>query len=108
VINPDGFVFVEPASAPTAPIIDDLTRKATALWRSCSKSKHAYRGMHTCTGAGCQAWSDNHDYTTPDGRATHSLLVHYVARHRADVPAADLEFLAGLSVVAEPTASELA
>lgn len=107
-IDSGHFMYVEPTGAASVPIVDDLTRKATALLRAFTPSDHSYRGVHGCTGRGCRATSDNRDYTTPDGRETHSLVVHYVACHRADLPAADLEFLTSLTdVVAEPTAKEL-
>lgn len=107
MIVPTGFAFVEPASSPTLPIVDSLTRKATGLWRSCSTPGRAYRGVHDCTGHRCTASSDNLEHFTPDGRPTHSLLVHYVACHRDAVPADDLVYLAGLTAEVEPTAQEL-
>lgn len=106
MIDNEGFVFVEPKLA-TVPVIDDITRRATALWRACKTGEGRYRGSHGCTGKGCAASSDNADHTTPDGRATTSLLVHYVACHRAEVPAQDLAYLAGLAVEDEPIEHEL-
>ena len=106
-IVPTGFAFVEPASAPTLPVVDSLTRKATGLWRSCSTPGRAYRGVHACTGHRCTAYSDNLEHFTPDGRPTHSLLVHYVACHRDAVPSDDLVYLAGLTAEVEPTIQEL-
>jgi len=107
MIIPAGFAYVEPKTAPTTPILDDLTRKATALWRSCSPSKGGYRGSHACTGANCAATRDNKDYFLPDGRKTHSLLVHYVACHRSAVPKSDLAYIDNLAEEDQPTNSEL-
>jgi hypothetical protein len=107
MIIPAGFAFVEPKTAPTPPVLDDLTRKATALWRSCPPGRGGYRGVHTCTGKNCTASSDNKDHFLPDGRKTHSLLVHYVACHRRAVPEADLTYIDSLTDEAQPTSSEL-
>lgn len=107
MIIPTGFAFVEPKSAPTPPILDDLTRKATVLWRSCHPGKGGYRGVHSCTGKNCVAASDNKDHFLPDGRKTHSLLVHYVACHRRSVPEADLAYIDSLADETQPTSSEL-
>ncbi len=97
MIKNDGFCFVEPPSLTlTDPIIDATTRKAAALARACTTSQHGYRGIHECTGCS-QAGSDNRDHYLPDGRMTHSLLVHYVACHRSSLSAADLAFLEGLT-----------
>ena len=101
------FAMIEPTGASTAPIIDDITRKATALLRICAEGDR-YRGFHSCSGTGCCAASDNTDHFLPDRRITHSLIVHYVARHRNEVPRADLEYIASLAEIAEPTAKEIA
>lgn len=106
-IDSKHFCYIEPTGAPAVAILDDITRKATALLRACSSGETRYRGWHNCTGTRCTATSDNTDHILPDGRMTHSLLVHYVARHRADVAAGDLAFLASLTDVAEPTAQEI-
>lgn len=106
VVNEDGFIFIEPEHKADAPIIDDITRKATALFRACTEGAARYKGFHICTGCGF-AMSDNADHFLPDGRPTTSLLVHYVARHRDECPAGDLEWLAGLSVMSEPAEKEI-
>jgi hypothetical protein len=106
MILSQGFVFIEPSSSPTAPLMDELTLRATALLRACTSGR-ASRGRHDCTGHRCPSSSDNLEHTTPDGRPTHSLLVHYVACHRTDVSAADLEFLRGLISEEQPTDREL-
>lgn len=100
--NPDGLLMIEPTCAATVPLIDDLTRKVTALRRAVidPEKRTRYRGMHRCTGAGgCRAHSDNVDHAIRVGGMnvdygtvgpdvdvqTNSLIVHYVACHRADV-----------------------
>lgn len=106
ILDERHFLYIEPQHDASAPVLDDITRKATALQRACTPSAYRFRGQHNCTG--CErALSDNADHTTPDGRVTHSLVVHYVARHRTECPAADLEFIASLTDEAEPTAEEI-
>lgn len=99
--NPDGLLMIEPTCAPTVPLIDDITRKTTALLRAVidPDTRSRYRGIHRCTGADCRAHSDNADHAIrvggmnvdhgtvgPDVEVqTNSLIVHYVACHRADV-----------------------
>jgi hypothetical protein len=107
VIISTGFAYVEPKTASTSPILDDLTRKATALLRKCRHSQYWSHGVHSCTGKNCAAVSDNKDHFLPDGRKTHSLLVHYVACHRRAVPEDDLAYIDSLVDEAQPTNSEL-
>jgi hypothetical protein len=80
--EPEFFMFIEPIGGPTAPIDDDVTHKARELYASTKTGKSRYRGIHFCTWNGCDATSDNTDHYLPDGRCTHSLLVHYVSQHR--------------------------
>jgi len=112
MISNDGFLFIEPGGAPTAPIIDDITRAATALLRSATTGSVRYRGQHQCTGRGCNAMSDNADHYICYGKltskiVTHSLIVHYVACHRDEVPADALLYLGTLTALAESTQHEL-
>ena len=56
--------------------------------------------------------SDNQDHYLADGTAlaglkTHSLLVHYVACHREEIPVPALSHLGALTEHAEPSAKEL-
>ena len=89
--NPDGLLMIEPTCAATVPLVDDLTRKVTALRRAVidPETRRRFRGMHQCTGAGdCRAHSDNSDHAIAVGGVpvqTNSLIVHYVACHRADI-----------------------
>lgn len=100
-------LMIEPNCPRSAePIIDDITRKITAAWRS-RETRRRFRGWHDCTGRGCTASSDNGEHFVL-GRETHSLCVHYVARHRDDVPQAMLDEIAEWNVEGvEPTAEEI-
>lgn len=101
-----GLLFVEPQGLPSAtPIVDDATLRMTAALRSAQKSDDAYRGVHTCK---CGAVSDNVNHFV-DGRfTTNSLAVHYLALHRAEVPAAELADVLTLPTVhANPTGREV-
>lgn len=88
--NPDGLLMIEPTCSPTVPLIDDLTRKTTALLRAVidPNTRKRYRGMHQCTGMGCLSNSDSVEHAIAAGGTefqTNSLIVHYVACHRPDV-----------------------
>ena len=105
--KPDHLLFIEPKQAPTAPIVDDYTRRVTAAWRARVDGRARFRGQHSCTGAGCSATSGNGTHKVV-GLETNSLAIHYVACHRAEVPhdelAKILDHLAPSD--AEPTAGE--
>jgi hypothetical protein len=108
ILRDSALLMVEPAGAPTDPIIDDLTRRITAAWRARRPSKRSYRGRHNCTGRLCLAVSDHFDHQI-GRRRTNSLCIHYVACHRGDLPAAELAKVAELPAGGdvEPTAEEL-
>lgn len=101
-------LFIEPKLAPyTSPIIDEVTRKITAAWRVRQSSDARYRGVHSCTGRGCRATSDNADHFV-GGMMTNSLCIHYVAYHRDEVPVWDIEAILRLQAgEAEPTIGEM-
>jgi hypothetical protein len=90
-----GLLFIEPTAAAAAePLFDDLTRRmASALM--CSRRGTANFGTHTCV---CGAESDSADYVLPDGTATNSLCVHYLAYHRAEVPDDELARVGALQL----------
>ena len=105
--------MIEPKEAAYAPILDDLTRRVTRAWRRGTTSKMAYRGWHSCF---CGAQSDNRDHFVElDGRTvlTNSLAIHYVARHRAELPEEELAKIlrlpppAGGSCFDDPSDEEL-
>lgn len=102
-------LFVEPTLAPTElPIIDDITRRLTSAWRVRQTDPTSRsRGVHSCTGAACHAHSDNADHLVA-GLLTHSLCIHYVAFHRSEIPARDLERISRFELGhSDPTAAEL-
>jgi len=102
-------LFIEPTQAPTAPIVDDYTQRVTAAWRARVDGRARYRGHHDCTGEGCTAASGNGEHTIAGRFETNSLAIHYIACHRAEVPAEDLEKILSLPASdVEPTAGELA
>lgn len=105
------FLMVEATrQAAPAPILDALTRKATALYRHkvWTSETRRFRGWHTCI---CGAQSDNrlHKLRDVSGPETNSLLVHYVAYHRDEISADDRAILEAFNGPGEdPTAEELA
>lgn len=113
VAGPDHLLFIHPTSpASSTPVIDSLTRRAAAAWRRRLSSPIRYRGRHDCTAPSCLAHSDNgvHWVASAGGGilATNSMLVHYLAFHREDVPAEELAKVLTLPVdEVEPTAREL-
>lgn len=108
-IDENHILFIEPKHSPTDPIIDDYTRRVTAAWRARVDSKTRYRGQHSCTGRGCKAMSGNGEHTVGGGRfETNSLAIHYIACHRAEVPAEELAKIMTLPPSdVEPSAGEV-
>ena len=109
VDKPTHLLFIEPKLAPTAPVVDAITRTVTTAWRSRTDGQARWRGMHSCTGRGCRAVSGNGEHTV-DGRfETNSLAVHYVACHRDEISASEMEKIMSLPIGADmPTEGELA
>ena len=105
MISEQGILYIEPSARTSAePVIDDLTRKMAAAYRLGTPGP-GYRGVHTCA---CGVMSSNCDYTLPGGDQTNSLCVHYLAFHRDEVPASQLEKVRRLnSDEVEPTEDEL-
>jgi hypothetical protein len=84
-------MFIKPKGLDN-PIMDELTRNTIELFEKCIPDhSSATKGVHLCTG--CREMSNNINYTTPKGRVTNSLLVHYVERHRNEIPKEELEKL---------------
>lgn len=89
--RPRKLLFIEPQQPPTREAnVDAVTRKMCGAFRRAATSEYAYGGVHTCR---CGAHSTNVDYVLPDGSATNSLCVHYVAHHRSEVPAEQLRVI---------------
>ena len=104
--GPDSLLFIEPASpASETPVIDALTRKMVAAYRSATREDITYCGFHRCV---CGSASTPYNSVLPSGLVTNSLCVHYLAHHRDEVPAGELAKVAGLDCgEAEPTHDEL-
>jgi hypothetical protein len=102
-----GLLFIEPALPPSPqPLVDGATRRMAAHLRGAERGDSGYRGIHTCS---CGARSDNTDHVVAGRFTTNSLAAHYLAHHRAEVPADELVDVLSLpAVCAEPTAQELA
>lgn len=82
-----GLLFIEPKQAPSEqPVIDEATRKMGVALRG-AREGSAWRGFHVCS---CGKMSSNVDLIIEDRFVTNSLAVHYLAHHRAEVPADEL------------------
>jgi hypothetical protein len=105
-----GLLYIEPSASRTGkPVIDSLTRKMTAAFRAAVWTPWVWCGVHTCA---CGSRSSACDYVVqfaPDILLTNSLCSHYLAYHRNEVPAADIEKVLKLDCCeVEPTSEELA
>lgn len=97
MIDPNELLYIEPQRPEDPiPIIDNLTRRMTAaLSHATAGGKSGneftvgdrFRGWHTCS---CGATSSNQDYLLQNGMITNSLCIHYLARHRSEVPLTEL------------------
>ena len=88
MITDSGMLYMEPRQAPAIkPIIDSRTRKMTAAFRQASEGDH-WMGWHTCS---CGAESSSCDFILPNKEETNSLCVHYLAWHRDEVSALQLQ-----------------
>jgi len=98
-------LFLEPKKKTSKePLVDEATRKVTAAFRVATPGP-MYRGVHRCS---CGVLSSNRNYTLPNGLVTNSLCVHYLAYHRDEVPATEMEKVLKLKQgEAEPTTLEL-
>jgi hypothetical protein len=77
-------LFIEPEQPASAlPVIDDPTLRITAAFRRATPDRLIYCGVHQCK---CGATSHRRNYHLPNGETTHSLCIHYMAHHRAEVP----------------------
>ena len=101
----DMLLYIEPSeNVSEVPVIDAATRKMTAAFHRATPGI-AYRGYHTCR---CGANSSNCDYTLADGTQTNSLCIHYLALHRHEVPASQVQKVLSLTCgEEEPTQEQL-
>lgn len=113
--NARHLLFIEPQQpAAEQPLIDSVTRSGAALLRiAYNPTGAAWKGMHVCT---CGVSSGAEDLGVPDPEVgvvhVNTLLVHYLAWHRAEVPRGELAKLAFLFQhnkleTLEPTPEEL-
>lgn len=83
-------LMIEPTCpAAAAPDRDWATRKMTRLLQ-CARAINPTFGWHDCV---CGVRSDNCEWLLPCGLITNNLAVHYLARHRDDIPRSEIEKL---------------
>lgn len=101
-----GLLFIEPKTAAARePVLDEATRRMTAAFRKGESAPWCFGGVHTCI---CGAASEAHDYLIHGGYVTNSLCIHYMAYHRAEVTAEELQKVLGLmSGMRQPRPREL-
>ena len=81
--------FIQPKRPPTAePLIDELTMRMTSALRNARVPAYQFLGVHACI---CGAVSDSTNRILANGAVTNTLCVHYLAYHRPEVPAAELD-----------------
>lgn len=99
-------LYLQPTQRPSRDaLLDELTGKMAAALRAAPSTGIKSRGWHTCR---CGARSSNTDYILPSGHQTNFLCVHYLAYHREEVPAAELEIVAAFNVdPVSPTPGEI-
>src|SRR5687768_14757592 len=99
-------LFIQPRRVPAnEPLIDELTMRMTSALRQARVPGYRFCGVHVCS---CGAVSDSTNRVLPNGSVTNTLCVHYLAYHRAEVPAAELEAVRRLPPSADvPSPAEL-
>ncbi len=89
--EPTHLLFIEPQNPPSAePLLDAFTWKILNAWRGRTENDDASRGFHICS---CGAISDNRTHTLKGGLVVNLLCVHYMAYHRDEVPASEMDKL---------------
>ncbi len=99
-------MFIEPLQLPAACIVDGLTRKGAALLRRAHLGT-CWLGYHSCI---CGAQSSSWDLVVAIGgesMVTNSLLVHYLAYHREEIPSDQLALISCVNEEAEPMPYDL-
>lgn len=99
-------MFIGPRNKPAEhPLIDELTMKMTGALRKSAEPGYRYCGVHVCV---CGAVSGSTDVIFPNGWETNTPCVHYLAYHRDEVPASELEAVQTLAFGSEvPNGGEL-
>jgi hypothetical protein len=86
-------LMIEPKRpASITPTRDALSEKMARLLATATIGSQ-WRGWHTCV---CGASSGSDELVLSDGTITNSLALHYLERHRNEVPQAELNKLAGM------------
>ena len=84
-------MMIEPVGPAQAMIHDELTALAMKAMLLAKPDPTTWcKGFHTCA---CGRHSDNRLWLFPNGVETNSLLLHYVAEHRDEVPDSELDKL---------------
>jgi len=105
-------LYIEPKGPPTVRATnDDITKRMKNAINSPIevgtlnggefRRGGLFKGWHTCS---CGEQSTSRDYlvaTNPCMVVTNSLCVHYLQRHRAEVPAEEIEFIKGVFLKGE-------
>lgn len=108
-----GILYIKPDNHYSPePIIDEITKKMTCLWRKKEDSKMSFFGFHTCS---CGARSTAMDYLLPAPKEsnyllTNSLCLHYLAFHRDQIPIKEMNKVHEIILEADeeiPTREEL-
>ena len=103
LIDDQHILFIEPKKRPsTEPIVDDLYERMYYAYNNGKDADYRYRGVHRCTGEGCEERSTNTDRILRTGEKTNSLCMHYLAHHRDEVPKPELEKVARLPKTYRP------
>jgi len=91
----NGLLYLYPAAkASEEPLIDSLTRKMTAAFHQADSWKVGFGGSRSCSCG--KAKSASHDFTLPNGLFINSLCIHYLSRHREEIPRDQLDIVANL------------
>ena len=108
MINKDGFLMIEPIDKRKKPIVDDLTKKVTAILRRAKEVAH-YKGSHTCV-CGAKSGSAGLEARILGNRLqTNSLIVHYIACHRDEIPKSQMRLIKSARYASreDPTEKEI-
>lgn len=108
MIDKDGFLMIEPKNKAGKAIIDDVTKKVTVILRRAKEVEH-YKGSHKCV---CGARSGSAGLVViicGKDLATNSLIVHYVACHRSEIPKSQMRLIKAARYTSreKPTEEEL-
>lgn len=107
MIDPNGFLMIEPSKRGNTAMYDWATCRVAALLNSAREGTH-WRGWHNCV---CGAASGCCDLIVKIGDReykTNSLAVHYVACHRDEVPDDQMKLIESLTAVTDPTDKQIA